>query len=171
MDNQEEKDRAGRKIFARLQARERLKALADNPDPKTREEVEVDRLRAYLRMWATGQSAAYGTRETADSSLSHYMKPSSPEAAELLEQSDGWAMAVVDASIDDLVAIPPEGALMRAALRVRWLNEGLSPEGTIQIRVFRSGRLQPLTVSEADRLADQAEKALIPIAKRRGLPL
>jgi hypothetical protein len=79
-------------------------------------------------------------------------------------------MAVIDASIDDLTALP-DGMTMRAALRVRYLNEGIAPTGELRIRVFRSGRLQGMSLEEADRLADAAENCLIPITKRRGLPL
>lgn len=169
--DQDQKARSAAKLFSKLQARERLKHLADNPEPKTREESELERLRAYLRMWSERQRDAYKAAGGADSCLAYYMKSQSPEASELLEQSDGWAMTVIDASVDDLTGVGADGGMMRAALRVRWLNEGLAPGSEIKIRVFRSGRLQALSLIEADALADRAEVALVPIVKRRGLPL
>lgn len=160
-----------RTMFRRLRGRERLMRLAAESVPKTREELELERLKSYLLEWADRQKHAYGTRGSADSCLSEYTKSGSPSASELFEQSTGWAMAILDASMDDLIAIKPDGALMRPALRVRYLSEGIAPGGELKIRVFRSGRLEGLSAVAADVLADRAEKALIPITKRRGLPL
>ncbi|OGT57543.1 MAG: hypothetical protein A3E01_08375 [Gammaproteobacteria bacterium RIFCSPHIGHO2_12_FULL_63_22] len=158
------------RLFNRVRGRARLESLAAESTMKTREQLELERLKAYLLSWATRQADHGPKLGMTRSSLSDYMKTASPEASELLAQSDGWAMAVVDASIDDLID-KLDGAMMRAALRVRYLNEGLMPGAGIKIRVFRSGRLQDLSLMEADNLADRAEIALIPIVKRRGLPL
>lgn len=166
----DEKKKMEAKLFRRLQARERLHQLADNPDPKTPEDIALERLRAYLRDWRGSQPAGFGPGGESGSTLGDLVK-GSPEAMEMLAESDGWAMAVIDASVDDLTGVPEVGALMRAALRVRWLNEGVSKTGEIKIRVFRSGRLQALSLIECDELADRAERALLPIVRRRGLPV
>lgn len=133
---------------------------------------ELERLRVYLLDWAQHQQRQRGVSGVTGSMLADYMKSGNSSATELVEQSDGWAMSIIDASIDDLSTVmKPDGVLARAALRVRYLNEGLAPGGEIKIRVFRSGRLHAFSLLECDALADRAENALIPIVKRKGLPL
>jgi hypothetical protein len=152
--------------FAR--GRERLRSLAKVCGllPENR---ELDRLRVYLLEWSQHQYA-YSTKPRGlNDSLADYVKSGRRSASEFLD-TDGWAMSIIDTSINDLIALP-DGTLMRAALRVRYLNEGIAPTGELRIRVFRSGRLQSMSLEEADRLADTAETSLIPIVKRRGLPL
>lgn len=120
--------------------------------------------------WAHRQKSDAPDLGMADSSLSQYMKSASPTATELFAESDGWAASVLEAAIDDLIE-EDNGVLMRAALRVRYLNEGLSPGDGFKIRVFRHGRLLGLSLIECDMLADKAELLLIPLVKRKGLPL
>lgn len=157
-------------LFRKLRGRERLEALAEEGVQKTQFERELERLKSYLLEWSQRQKGAYSQESQAVSSLSQYIKSASPSATELFEASDGWAMTVIDAAIDSLSTLE-DGLLMRSALRVRYLNEGLAPGGEIKIQVFRSGRLAEISLLECDELADKAESALVPMVKKRGLPL
>lgn len=169
MAKEKEKRIAG--SLRKAAGRARLMALASEGVELSQQQREIERLRAYLLDWSWRQKE-YGPRlGIAGSCLEEYMKSASPTAIELFSKSDGWAASVIEASIDDLIGVP-QGTLMRAALRVRYLNEGLSREpGEMKIRVFRAGRLTGLSLEETDALADRAETLLIPIVKRRGLPL
>ncbi len=162
------------RLLRRLQSRERLKSLAAaGPDTRTKEQRELESLRAYLKDWAACQGifqldkGGSGGR----SALAAYMKDDSPTAGDWLEQSDGWAMAVIDTAIVDLSATLDRGREMRAALYVRWLNEGILNEEGQSLRVFRAGRLKGYTMAQVDELADRAELALIPLVKQAELPL
>jgi hypothetical protein len=100
-------------------------------------------------------------------SMSAYMrgaKAHSATASEYLESSDRWAMEIVDTAIDDL-ATRPDGVVMRTALRNRLLNE------TVGARVFRYIRLAEMSTEAIDALADRAEREMVLICKRKGLPL
>ena len=155
----------------RLEGRERLLALARAARESKSENPELERLKAYLLEWATRQVPLGAARkDRSESCLADFMKTDSPELSELLGSSDNWAMEVIDASVSDLLSLP-RGVEMHASLRARYLNEGFSKAAGMSIRVFRSGRLQHLSAIEADVLADDAEIALIPIVKKRRLPL
>ena len=155
----------------RVQARERLQRSARESSPATREERELARLRVYLADWAESQIRGVQPKLGASKScLADYMKSASPTMTQLLGSSNAWALGVVDASVDDLLSLP-DGSRMRAALRVRWLNERVSGDTDTEIRVFRSGRLQAMDIREVDDLADRGERALMAICGRRGLPL
>lgn len=166
-----ENESSPRGVLRRARGRARLEALASASVEKTREQCELERLKTYLLEWSQRQKSGYSVGGGASTALAQYQKSGSPEATELLKESDGWAMSIIDAAIDSLSTLE-DGLMMRAALRVRYLNEGLVPgAGELKIRVFRSGRLQDMSLMECDELADRAEISLIPIAKRRGLPL
>jgi len=154
--------------FAR--GRERLRAMAEACGIIEPQNRAHDRLRDYLLEWSQHQHS-YGTKpkNANASTLADFVKSGYRGVEEHLE-TNGWAMSIIDTSIDDLISLP-NGGSMRAALRVRYLNEGIAPTGELRIRVFRSGRLQGMSLEEADRLADAAELALIPMVIRRGLPL
>ena len=155
----------------KVQGRERLQQSARESTPATQEERELARLKVYLGDWAERQVRGGQPKLSAGGScLADYMKPSSPTMTQLLGASNAWALGVVDASVDDLLSLP-DGSRMRAALRVRWLNERVSGDVETEIRVFRSGRLQAMDLREVDDLADRGEHALMPICRRRGLPL
>ena len=154
----------------RLKVRERLQQSAAESVPPTQEQRELQRLLVYLGDWAASEENVQPKLGTSGSSLADYAKSSSPTMTQLLSSSNAWALGIIDASIADLLGMI-DGTKMRAALRVRWLNEGLVREAGIQIRVFRSGRLTSMTMEEVDELADRAERALVPICKRKGLPL
>lgn len=141
---------------------------------RTKEQAELERLREYLRMLYRTERHESGSPEqpnavpyldsirgTIDSHI---------EGQDYQDRLDRWAREILDASIDDLLELP-EGQLMRAALRVRYLNEGVSRAAGFEVRVFRSGRLEHMTIMQADELADRAELALVPMVKRKGLPL
>lgn len=168
MTDREKQPRKLDNYFAR--GRERLRALAQACGVIEPQDRELDRLRGYLLDWARSQRSYSAQPKGPEGSfLADYVKSGRPSVNESLSIT-GWAMQILDASIDDLLALP-NGQSMRAALRVRYLNEGIAPTGELRIRVFRSGRLQGMSLEEADRLGDCAEIALIPITKRRGLPL
>lgn len=155
----------------RLKGRERLTALANAPSAWETGNRELDRLRAYLIEWASRQVEITAARkETSESCLTQFMKSDSPTITELFSHSDDWAMGVIDAAIADLLKLK-DGLEMHASLRVRYLNEGLTKEAGMRVRVFRSNRLQHLTLAEADALADRAESALVQSVKQKGLPL
>ena len=155
----------------KIQEKERLRNLLLVARCGSVIDAEILRLHEYLYEWAHHQ-ADYRLTNGArgESCLAKYMKSSSPTMSELLDKSNGWAMSVVDSSIDDLVELQ-DGMLMRSALRVRWLNEGVSRDAGVRVRAFRSGRMQSMSMMQVDALADRAELALVPIVKRKGLPL
>ena len=158
------------RLRRRLEGRNRLMGLAAENVPVSEAERELQRLRAYLLEWSHNQSRTAQIGRIVGSPLAEYMKTATREAVDWLGASDGWAMAIIDSSIDDLVA-EPDGMLMRGALRARYLNEGISAVAGVRVRVFRSGRLQHMSLIEADALADRAELAMLPTVKRKGLPL
>ena len=155
----------------KVQGRERLQQSARESVQATQEERELARLKVYLADWAESQvRGAHPKLGASKSCLADYWKSSSPTMTQLLGSSNAWALGVVDASVDDLLSLP-DGSRMRAALRVRWLNERVSGDVETEIRVFRSGRLRAMDLREVDDLADRGERALIPICRRKGLPL
>jgi hypothetical protein len=149
--------------------RERLRALAEACGlvPANR---ELDRLRAYLLEWSQHQRSFGAKPKGANASTLADFVQSGWRGVEEHLDTNGWVMEVMDSSIDDLLTLP-DGGSMRAALRVRYLNEGISPTGELSIRVFRNKRLEGMSMAEADRLADAAELALIPLVKQRGIQL
>lgn len=155
----------------RLEGRERLLRLAREARESKVENPELERLKVYLLDWAMSQRRLDCARvEQNGSTLGQYMKTDSPTMSELLTGSDAWALGIINSAIDDLLLLP-RGSEMRSALFVRYLNEGISRDAGFQVRVLRSGRLQNISLIEADALADAAELALIPIVKRHHLPL
>jgi hypothetical protein len=169
---EESHDPTAAKLYARLQSRDRLQKMAAEARAVelTPQQREIGRLKEYLLMWAERQDL-WGPKLKLKSHTSFADQPTNAtSASEYYERSDAWARAVIDTSIGDLPELP-DGDRMQAALRCRYLNEGLSMATGFQIRVLRMRRLEQLTVKEVDDLADRAELALIPIVKRRELPL
>ena len=157
--------------LSRVKGRERLMELARAAQPTAPENRELERLQSYLLEWSQHQLEISAPRkDKSESTLAQYMKSDSPTISSLFEGSNLWAMEVLDASMDDLLELA-RGSDMRSALRVKYLNEGISKEVGRPVRVFRHGRLQEISLVEIDALADEGEKALIPIVKRRNLPL
>jgi len=152
----------------RLKAVARLQALlAHAVGMETTEERELRRLHEYLLMWkrwTENWEPRLGFPKTVP--YVDLMRPSIsmdlPREGE--EKPDPWAMNIMDTSIDELGKLE-DGMAMRAALRVRMLNEAYG------IHVFRHGRLQKLKPEDVDELADRAEAALVPIIKAKGIPL
>lgn len=159
-----EKEAAEKKLFAGLEARDRLRRLADAVPrcPLTAEEIELAALRSYIDQWSTWMK-----RDDVEGKLPHatsFAEEGRSWAHSILDPLDVpnmWAIKIVDAAMIELACLPG-GMRMRHALKIRWLNEHLD------MQVFRSGRLSP---EEVDDLADAAERHLIPMTKRRGLPL
>lgn len=154
------------KILAKLEARDRLRVMAEAArEPHDSEaERELVVLRSYLLAWKTHQEA-YRPRFgfPSSSTFAHHEGPGRT-ASEYLEVSDRWAMDLIEHSMEDL-AKKPDGLAMVCALRVRLLNEA------VKAKVFRHGRLAELEPGEIDGLADAGERELVVIVKLRGLIL
>lgn len=159
----------------RAEGRERLRRLAEEGTPeRTREQAALERLREYLVMWARNELS---TRENhgAPESVPYLDRikgtiDSYTTGQDYDERIDRWARETIETAIDNLLELP-DGGLMRAALRARYLNEGVSRDAGFSVRVFRHKRIEHLSMLEADALADRAELALIPMLKRRGMSL
>lgn len=155
------------KLMGKLQVRERLRQLAAAGAGLTLsgEELELARVRDYLDAW-TQHQAAYRPRLGHQKSTSFAPDVSNARTAtEYAERSDAWVMLQVDGAVEEDLPMLPEGRALWLALRMRWLNIRVGP------RVFRSNRLTHLEPAEVDDLADQAERELIPLLKRRKVPL
>lgn len=130
----------------------------------TIDEDELARLkREYLPMWAAvafGSAVGRGLPDQVP--FADYMKGSVRQFDESGEgKPDHWACNVIEAAV---IEITPKLPLGRAALCVRYLNvRGPS--------VYRSGRLVSISLEEIEDLADEAERRLVPVVKRRGIPL
>lgn len=161
----EEKRALEAKLFRKLEGRDRLLRLAAAAatEPLPREKWEIQRLRGYLAEWVLFQEqyrVYLGTGRVCTFAQGTTDKVWS--ATEYLDRSQAKAMVDISTAIEDL-SLQPDGSALRAALRVRLLNE------TVGAKVFRSGRLAVLQPSEVDDLADAAELALIPMLKKKGL--
>jgi hypothetical protein len=156
------------KLLAKLGVRERLKQLAQayHAHQLSADELELARVRDYLDAWVRHQEKYRPRLGLPSSSAFAPALSNARTASEYHERSDAWMLQQVDAAVEeDLPILEPDGRAMWLALRMRWLNVKVGP------RVFRSGRLRHLDPAEVDDLADAAERALIPMFKRRKLPL
>lgn len=129
------------------------------------EDAELLRLkRDYLPMWAERDSGvSVGSGFPTDVPYRDYMKPHYSGSYDPDPLPDPWVSRLIDAAIDELTGTGGFG-LARAALSVRYMSARLPS-------VIRSGRLTQMECEEIEDLADRAELALVPIVKRRGLPL
>lgn len=128
------------------------------------DEDELARLkRDYLPMWAAvAYGSAVGSGLPSQVPFADLMKGTPREFDESGEpERDHWVCNLMESAITE---ITPKIPLARAALCVRYLN-ARGPS------VFRSGRLVHITLAEVEDLADAAERRLVPIVKRRGIPL
>lgn len=159
--------RALARLRVRLEARMRLEELAAaDTAGVSAADRELERLKYhYLPMWAKLRKRdAIERGLPSDVPYSDYMKPSVREFNEAGEdEPDRDACAIVDKAIDELV-----GAggfrLARAVLAVRYLNAAGAS-------VYRSGRVHELETKMVEDLCDRAERQLVPIVLRMGLPL
>lgn len=158
-----EKEAAERRLFRKLEQRNRLMGLAEREvAPKRLEQRKIEALKSYIDQWATWMQ-----RDRSGLELPHsapFVEQGRSWEHSILDPLDCpnvWAIKIVEAAMNEL-ACHPEGMRMRHAIRVRWLNEHLDA------KVFRSSRLHGW---ETDDLADAGEVALIPLVERRGLPL
>ena len=159
-----QKEARARKLFRRLESRNRLEVLAAEQRSMSVDEVELARLkRDYLPVWAAlARGSAVGKGLPTEAPLVDLMRPTASwELQEPCDNPDPWVANVIEAAIMELSGEMPLG---RAALTVRYLNA----EGPA---VYRHGRLTHLTMGEVEDLADALELALVPEVKRRGLPL
>lgn len=159
-----EKEAAQRRLFRKLEQRNRLMRLADAGGPaRTREQREIEALKSYIDQWCRWMASGVASSSDFPGSSSFAEPGRSWEHAILdpLDTPNIWAIKIVDAAMTELAGLP-DGMRMRAALKVRWLNEVMNAV------VFRHSRI---ATSEIDDLADAGERAMIPLVKRRGLPL
>lgn len=131
---------------------------------QTVDEDELARLkRDYLPMWAElayGSAVGRGIRDRV--SFADFMKGTMREFDESGEgKPNHVACNIVETAIGEITKAVP---LARSALCVRYLN-ARGPS------VFRSGRLTCITMDEIEDVADEAERRLVPIVKRLGIPL
>lgn len=138
------------------------------PIQRTRTKLEdeaLDRLkRDYLPMWAAvSGGSSIGRGAPGEVPYADYMKGTMREFDDSgVEEPDHWVVNIIEAAILEISSVIP---LARAALSVRYVMRAKTPA------VYRSGRLQFLGPTEIDDLADQAELALVPVCRRRNLPL
>lgn len=125
-------------------------------------ESELARLQEYLRDWAhthyrwRPESGLPGRVPYLSS-----MRPGVADSSEMREGPNPWAMGLIEACINDLCKVIPEAMTV---LLSRYLNR----EGPA---VYRMGRLSHLDSYAVDVLADKVEFELVPMVKRKGLPL
>jgi len=130
----------------------------------TANQDELARLkRDYLPQWAAvAYGSAVGSGLPGQVPFADYMKGSVRQFDESGEgKPDHWVCNLIEAAI---IEITPRLFLARAALCVRYLN-ARGPA------VYRSGRLTYISQEEVEDLADEAERRLVPVVVRRGLPL
>lgn len=131
------------------------------------DEDELARLkRDYLPMWAGRErSSTVGSSFPSEVPYVDYMKPGLPWAYDTEDQADPLVCRIIDEAINELSERDPTRmGLSRAALSVRYMSARLPA-------VFRSGRLTHMEHGAIEDLADEAERRLVPIVKRRNLPL
>lgn len=150
------------KMMRRLANRERLQQMAREaalPADMPAIDRKVARLREYLSEWVAWQGGYMPPHLGMPRGAGWVSAQSNATtASEYLERADRWAMETLHRAIEEGLAGMVDGVQMRAALRLRWLNETVAA-------VFRSNRF------DVDTMADRAERALVEIVERRGLPL
>lgn len=127
-------------------------------------DAHLDRLRVYLSDWQEWEQrfrVDLGVPNAA--AWSKYMDGQFAE----VERSDGStinveAMRIIDRGMDELAQAKPE---LSIAIRWRYLNIN------VDAHVFRFKRLAGLSLTQLDDMADEAERELLPIVKRKGLVL
>lgn len=144
-----------------------LAAMAFEKKPPIRAEVTDDELQRlkyeYLPMWA---DACYGSRVgtglSGEVPYADYMKGSMREFDETGgRRIDHEAVNKIDQAIDE---ITPKAPLALPALSMRYMN-ARGPS------VFRHGRLLRVEKGVIEDVADLAERLLVPVLKRKGIPL
>lgn len=143
----------------------------------TRAEIELERLKLYLIDWAEYEEIyrpALGTGGMVSWAKGYISE--GYEGGYLVDQGAPerkitWACGVIDACAEDIRRMPDDGPALYCALRMRYMNEGVSRRAGMDVTVIRSGRLSAISFMEASALADRAEQLLIPLVKRKGLPL
>lgn len=141
-------------------------AVRTAPAPET-SPSELQNLKRHLQdYFAWDDRCKVGRGAPGGVPYADYMRGTVPASSFGLEsEPDPWTCKLLDACVDEVSALRrPSFSLARAALAVRYRSAGLPS-------VFRSGRLTGLELEEIENLADEVEIALVPIAKRRGLPL
>lgn len=162
------KEAVTHRLYRKLESRERLRNLLRDAQPM-RERPELARLRDYLSQWASYERG-YQEKLHIHSSSPFANQPTAVrEAGEYLERSDRMAMNVIETAVLGLVLLA-DGWFMHAAIRARYLEEGVSKTPGEGIRVYRAGKFRSLTSEEGEMFADRGEEALIPMV-RKHLPL
>lgn len=149
------------RMMRRLQGRERLMALAE--EPSSEGDPELARLKSYLAGWAVASEPRTLTRGVpGEVPYSDYMRPGLGwDIREEDDRLDASIRRAIDEAVSELSSAMP---LCRSCLMVRYMNlRGPA--------VYRNNRLHQLSREEIEDLADAAERALVPIVKRRGVAL
>lgn len=157
------------KLMRRLECRNRMMDMLERAGPQ-RPPTDIERLRMYLVQWADWERGSFEKLGAGVSDPLAHQPSSANTASDYLERADRWAMGVIEAAIDDLLK-NQDGALLRAALRLRYLHEGLERAAGQPIRVYRHNRLAGFSLEDIDRMADRAEADLVPLVRKRSLPL
>lgn len=154
-------DNKNRLTPGKLRGRDRLYALAAEPGHEHNHELA--RLKRYLQGWAElSEPRTLGRGAPGEVPYSDYMRPACGwDFIEHDERLDPDIRRAIDMAVDELSATM---ALARPVLMVRYMN-ARGPA------VYRHGRLHHLAAAEIEDLADEAERALIPLVKRRGVVL
>lgn len=161
MDESPKKGVASAQLMRRLQGRARLMALAAEPSREV--DPELARLKSYLSGWATGSEPRTLVKGApGEVPYSDYMRPGLGwDIREEDDRLDASIRRALDEAVDELSGALP---LCRPCLMVRYMNlRGPA--------VYRHGRLHHLSRDEIEDLADESERRLVPIVKRRGVVL
>lgn len=134
------------------------KATTSNDDEDALARLKRD----YLPQWALlAYGSAVGRKAPGEVPYADYMRGSCSNGPEDGEDPDPWVCNVIEAAIEEITPMVP---LARAALSVRYLN-------TRGPSVYRSGRVEQVAPGMLEDIADDAERRLVPVARRRGIPL
>lgn len=159
--DESEKNPVAIRLFRKLTARERLRELADAPSAER--DPELARLKYYLAGWAAqSEPATMGRGVPGQVPYADYMRPTASWDLEgEVDRLDASIRRAIDEAVLELSGKIP---LCRPVLMTRYMNIN-GPA------VYRSGRTYRLTRGEIEDIADEAEGALVPIVKHRGVVL
>lgn len=157
--DQEQKDRAERKLFRKLEERQRLRDLAAEVTYHSPFDKALARLKGeYLPIWSTfAMGSAEGKSFPGQSPMVDFMRPVANWEKDAGTEPDPNVCNAVEWALNEITAEVP---MARAALAVRYMN-ARGPS------VYRSGRLTALSEPEIEDLADVAERKLVPLVGRK----
>jgi hypothetical protein len=137
-----------------------------NENKQTADQDALQRLkRDYLPQWAAlAYGSAVGKGFPGEVPYVDYMK-GGVSTGETIDEPDNWVCNIIEKGIEELT---PRIPMARAALSSRYVRGASEPTPA----VYRSMRTaEPTKLYWIDDIADLAEKALVPLCRRRGLPI